>query len=237
MVVFGGMLPPLLLFLKHISHEVVVVNVSQEIIGLARNGENLKKLGRTGWALAGVDNIRQESVGDHSFGTILISLLISKALVKQGKQLDLGRVAMMATLHDLPESMTSDIPRIAVDLGGDLLQEGKKEAEKKAFQLISKNSEFFGEWFVNLWNDMEEKSSIEARIINGADIIDMLVHAVSLETSGVSPEILNQFFINSHATLKDLKIDLVEEIFWDLYREHIDNANRLGIKLEQITRS
>lgn len=213
------------------------MNVSQEIIGLARNGENLKRLGRTGWALAGVDRVRQESVGEHSFGTILISLLISKALVSQGEQVDLSRVAMMATLHDLPESMTSDIPRIAVDLGGNLLQEGKKEAEKKAIRLISKKSEFFGEWLVNLWKDMEGESSTEARIVLGADIIDMLVHAVSLETSGVSPEILNQFFIGSHASLKELKIGLVEDIFWDLYSEHINNANRLGVKLVQITRS
>lgn len=213
------------------------MNISQEIIGLAKQGETLKRLGRTGWALAGVDRFRQESVGEHSYGTILISLLISKALVHQGEQVDLSTVATMATLHDISESMTSDIPRTAVDLGGTQLQEGKKVAEKKAIQFISKKSEFFGKWFIDILNDMEEKSSTEARIVLGADIIDMLVHAVSLETSGVSPEILNQFFISSHTSLRDLKISIVEDMFWDLYKEHIGNANRLGIKLEQITRS
>ncbi|MBY8996606.1 MAG: HD domain-containing protein [Candidatus Thorarchaeota archaeon] len=213
------------------------MEISQEIIGLARNGETLKKIGRTGWALAGVDSVRQESVGEHSYGTILVSLLISKALLHQGEQVDLSKVITLAALHDLPESMTSDIPRLAVDLGGHLLQEGKKEAEKNAFQLISKKSEFFGEWLLNLWQEMEVKSSTEVRIVRGADIIDMLVHAVSLENSGVSPKILNQFFISSHTSLNELEIGLVEDIFWDLYKEHIDNANSLGIKLEQITRS
>lgn len=212
------------------------MNISQEIIVLARNGETLKKLGRTGWALAGIDNVRQESVGEHSYGTILISLLISKVLLHQGEQVDLSKVTTLATLHDLPESMTSDIPRTAVDLGGNLLQEGKKEAEKKAIQLISKKCKFFGEWLVDLWRDIEGKSSTEARIVLGADTIDMLVHAVSLETSGVSPKLLHRFFINSHASLKELKIDIVEDIFWDLYREHIENANRMGVKVKQITR-
>lgn len=204
---------------------------------MARNGETLKKLGRSGWAIAGVDSVRQESVGEHSYGTILISLLISKALVNQGEQIDIGKVITMATLHDLPESMTSDIPRSAVDLGGNLLKAGKKEAEKEAIQFISKKSEFFGDWIVELWKGMEEKSSPEARIVRGADMIDMLVHAISLETSGVSPQILEQFFESSHASLKELELGLVEDIFWDLYNEHIGNANRLGVKLEPITRN
>jgi len=215
---------------------VIKLNISQEIIVLARNGETLKKLGRTGWVLAGIDSARQESVGEHTFGTMLISLLISKVLLHQGEQIDLSKVTTLATLHDLPESMTSDIPRTAVELGGSLLQEGKKEAEKKAIQLISKKCKFFGEWLLDLWRDMEGKSSIEARIVLGADTIDMLVHAVSLETSGVSPEILNRFFINSHAFLKELKIDLIEDIFWDLYKEHINNADRMGVMVKQITR-
>jgi putative hydrolase of HD superfamily len=204
---------------------------------LARNGETLKKLGRSGWAIAGVDSVRQESVGEHSYGTILISLLISKALVHQGEHIDIGKVITMATLHDLPESMTSDIPLSAMKLGGDLLKAGKKEAEKEAIQFLSKKSELFGDWIVELWKDMEEKSSLEACIVRGADMIDMLVHAISLETSGVSPNLLNQFFISSHTSLNELKLGLIEDIFWDLYKEHIDNATRLGVKLEQITRS
>jgi 5'-deoxynucleotidase YfbR-like HD superfamily hydrolase len=216
---------------------MVILNISQEIIVLARNGETLKRLGRMGWALAGVDSVRQESVGEHSYGTILISLMIAKALLHQGEQVDPSKVTMLATLHDLPECMTSDIPRIAMDLGGNLLQDGKKEAENKAIKLISKECEFFGEWLVNSWKDLEGKNSIEARIVLGADKIDMLVHAVSLETSGISPNILNRFFINSYASLKELRLSLVEDIFWNLYREHIENAKRMGVVLKEITRT
>ena len=230
-------MPPLLLFFKHPHHEVLRLNIPHEIIFLARKGETLKKLARTGWALAGVDCIRSESVGEHSYGTVLISLLISKALADQGAQVDLSKVTAMATIHDIPESMTSDIPRTASEIGGDLLQEGKKEAERKAIQLISKKSAFFGEWLVLLWKDLVEKNTLEARIVLGADIIDMLVHSVSLEASGVSPNILNQFFNTSHTSIQKLELDIVEDIFWELYKEHIGHANRLGVEVEQITRS
>ena len=50
---------------------------AKDIISLAKHSETLKRLVRTGWSLAGVNRIRPESVGEHSFGTALLSLLIS----------------------------------------------------------------------------------------------------------------------------------------------------------------
>jgi 5'-deoxynucleotidase YfbR-like HD superfamily hydrolase len=215
---------------------VISLNISQEIIWLARKGEILKKIKRTGWALAGVDSARQESVGEHSFGTVLISLLISRALLDQENNIDVNKVMTMATFHDISESMTSDIPRAATNLGGNLLRNGKKEAEKKALQLISKESKHLGGWLADIWNYIEEKESIESRIVLGADMIDMLLHAISLETSGVSPEILDQFFISSFESITQLGIAIIEEIFWELYKQHLNYADRLGFKLEMIGR-
>ena len=210
------------------------MKISQEIIGIVRHGETLKRIERTGWALAGVQCIRQESVGEHSFGTILVSLLISKILAKQGVRIDINKVAFMAILHDLPESMISDIPHMAIELGGEKIQEGKREAEKEAIHLILRRSEFFQETFVNYWDEITNARSIEAQIVLGADIIDMLVHAVTLESAGVSPKNLDQFFTNSYDKLKIRNMEIFEDIFWDLYKEHIDNAKRLGVELKLI---
>jgi len=216
---------------------VVRMNVPNEIIDLAMKGETLKKIGRTGWSLAGVDCVRQESVGDHTFGTIFLSLMLSKYLLSQGEKLDLGKVLSMATIHDLPESLTSDIPRTAVELGGDLLQTGKAEAEKSSMHRITEKSKNFGDWFATLWMDVEGKNTLEARIVWGADIIDMLVHAISLETSGVSPEILEQFFVKSHDLVKQLDLKIVDEIFWVLYNKHIDYVIKRGVELNKITQT
>lgn len=212
------------------------LKISQEIIILARQGETLKRIGRTGWTLAGVDRERQESVGEHSFGTILISLLISEALVHQGVHVDVRRVVLMAAIHDLPESVTSDIPRTAIELGGEKLKEGKRDAEKKVIQSIAEKSPTFGSRLIELWSDIENQDNIETRVVLGADIIDMLIHAVSLEVAGASPELLHQFFINSRAPIENLELAIIEDIFWDLYKEHTEHAKRQGITLKSINR-
>jgi 5'-deoxynucleotidase YfbR-like HD superfamily hydrolase len=212
------------------------VRISDEIIGLAKRVETLKRVGRSGWALAGVDNVRLESVGEHSFGTIMISLLISKALGDEGYPVDLSRVVELAAIHDLPESTTSDIPRIPQEYGGEILREGKRDIEKQVINLISKKYESFAAWLVSLWRAFSDGKSFETRIVLAADIIDMLVHANTLETTGVSPLILDQFFVNSYPTIKKLELEIADEIFLKLYSEHAKNADKLGIKLKQIVR-
>ena len=212
------------------------MKIFEEIVELAKRSETLKRVGRSGWALAGVDNVRLESVGEHSFGTIMISLLISKALSDEGQPVDLSRVAELAAIHDLPESTTSDIPRIPPEYGGEILREGKRDIEKKVINLISKTYESFAAWLVNLWSAFSDEESLETRIVLAADIIDMLVHANALETTGVSPLILDQFFVNSYPTIKKLELEIVDEIFLKLYSEHVENAEKLGIELNQIVR-
>ena len=62
----------------------------------------LKELERTGWAMRGVK--RPESVADHSFGTAILSMILAK-----DEGLDVGKAAMMALVHDLPEAVVGDI--------------------------------------------------------------------------------------------------------------------------------
>jgi 5'-deoxynucleotidase YfbR-like HD superfamily hydrolase len=210
------------------------VEISEEIIALAKRGETLKRIMRSGWTIAGLQNLRLESVGDHSFGTILISLLISKTLLDEGEQVDLDRVAALAAVHDIPESITSDIPRIAGEYGGNLLRESKRETEKKVFKQISKECKSFEKWLMSLWESFENEMSLEVRIVLGSDIIDMLVHANALEVSGVSPAILDRFFVNSHLSVRKLELKIIEKIFWYLYGEHTRSAEKLGIELVPI---
>ena len=184
----------------------------------------------------GVDSIRPESVGEHSFGTTLIALLISKALVNQGTEVNQNTVVEMALLHDLPESIISDIPRTATELGGDLFKQAKREAERRAVEIISGETKLFGDWIRSTWKALEE-SAIEKRIVIGADMIDMLVHAISLEYSGISAKILDQFFTNSKEIIEGLKIGIIEDIFWDIHQEHVINAGHQGVDVKVISRS
>jgi putative hydrolase of HD superfamily len=212
------------------------VKISEEIVDLAKRGETLKRVGRSGWAIAGVENLRLESVGEHSFGTVLISLLISKTLLDKGEAIDLYKVAALAAFHDIPESVTSDIPRIAAEYGSDLLAKNKRQIEEKVIEHISGECSSFKDWLMSLWRGYKNETGLEARIVSGSDIIDMLVHANALEASGVSPAILNQFFTNSYEPVKKLGLNIIEEIFWDLYNEHARNAGKLGVELVPVVK-
>ncbi len=210
------------------------MNVARNIIRIARHGEALKRVERTGWALAGVSSARSESVGEHSYGTALLSILIAKSLVDNGKSVDLNKVASIALIHDLPESLTSDIPLAFTQLGGEGTSRIKKEVEKEAISHIAQNS--YKKWFQTIWLDLEKQESIESKIVAGADILDMLIHAVALEKSGVAPEILDQFFLTSQQRIDQLKIMIIKDIFWELYREHCEIAERMKSGIQKISR-
>lgn len=213
------------------------MGAAKDIIELARYGESLKRIMRTGWSLAGVNRARPESVGEHSYGTALLSLLISKELIRKGINVDLGKVASIALIHDIPEALISDIPQTAALLGGETLSEGKRDAEREAMSIIVGKSSTFKEWLENLWEDAEKESLLESRIVICADILDMLLHAVTLEKSGVSPQTLDQFFVSSHRRLDQYEIPIVIDIFWVLYQEHLVYAEQVGVTLARMTRS
>jgi putative hydrolase of HD superfamily len=212
------------------------MRAAKNIIHLAKQGETLKRVNRTGWSLAGVNHVRPESVGEHSYGAALLSLLISKELIENDVHVDLSKVTSMALIHDLPEALTSDIPQIAAQLGGNDLSEGKRKAEREAMSQITKNKPNFEKWLTDMWDDAERKTSLESRIVACADMLDMLIHAVTLEASGVSPEILDQFFTSSQDRLDQLDIPVVTDIFWELYQEHLENAEKMGIHLAKLTK-
>jgi putative hydrolase of HD superfamily len=213
------------------------VRSAKDIISLAKHSETLKRLVRTGWSLAGVNRIRPESVGEHSFGTALLSLLISFEMIREGLTVDIGKVTSIALLHDIPEALTSDIPQTAARLGGTTLSEGKRKAEREALHEIAGRSPVFKEWLENLWKDSETQASLESRIVTGADILDMLLHAVTLEESGISPLIVDQFFKSSHEKLGEYEIQIISDIFWELYQEHMLKARQMGIDIDRLERT
>jgi putative hydrolase of HD superfamily len=202
-----------------ISFRVMNMKI-EEIIELAMRGEDLKNLDRTGWTLVGVDRSLVESVAEHSFGVALISLLLGKQYEEEGFEIDLGKTLAMAIIHDLAESRISDIvvDRDAPDSMEQL--RAKANAENLAmFELLSPLGGV-GESVLLLWDDLTNQSSLEARVVSSSDIIDMLIHAVALERSGVAPTRLASFFETSKQRLEQLNVAPAIDIYKSLLREH-----------------
>jgi putative hydrolase of HD superfamily len=192
----------------------------KEIIKFIQYSENLKNIPRTGWSLAGVDSSQKESVAEHSYGAIMIAILIGGEMKLNGEEIDIEKIILMTALHDLPESIIGDIASTEEFLENKENVKQKVQAERKAINnIVSPLGEKF-QHLIQLWYEYNQGDTIEAKIVRGADILDMLFHARMLEDTGTSPEVLDQFFKSSQSQINSLSINLVSEIYKELSNAH-----------------
>ncbi|MBA2703620.1 MAG: HD family hydrolase [Blastocatellia bacterium] len=142
--------------------------------------QRLKRLDRTGWTLRGLPN-GTESVASHSFGVSVTAMVLADEIIARGLQLNTERVLRMALLHDWAETRVGDMPRTATHYFG---AEARKLAERQAFAEIVAGVGPGEADYQKLYDDYEQRQSIEARIVKAADVIDLLVQAYALERAG-----------------------------------------------------
>jgi len=148
--------------------------------------QRLKGLDRTGWPLRGLPS-GTESVAAHSFGVSAAAMLLADRLVAQGVNLDMERVLRMAMIHDWAEARIGDMPRTATEYFG---AEARRQAELAAFTDIVQ--ELGRPMYLDLFEDYEQRRSLEARLVKAADVIDLLVQVLALEKAGYRG--LNEFW-------------------------------------------
>lgn len=144
--------------------------------------QRLKRLDRTGWTLRGLPN-GTESVAAHSFGVGVTAMLLADRFIAQGIDIDVEKVLRIALLHDWAETRVGDMPRTATLYFG---SEARKQAETAAFLDIVSDVEAADGLYANLYNDYEHRSSLEARLVKAADVLDLLVQVLALERAGAS---------------------------------------------------
>jgi len=143
---------------------------------LLLNAHRLKRTPRTGWVMRGVTDA--ESVADHSFGVAFISLILAE-MVRQ--PLDKVKLLTIALLHDLPESVVSDLPTPAVV---HFPPGAKRKAETEALKEVLRELPCTEQW-LTWWQEFENRTSIEGRLVRDADRLDMLIQThVYEQTTG-----------------------------------------------------
>lgn len=158
------------------------------LIDLLMHGNQLKRTARTGWGQRGVPS--PESVAAHSYGVVYIALLLAELI---DQPFDMVAVLTMATLHDLPEGLTSDIPAPAWRL----LPEGAKiPAERQAMEQIFDDAPF-GRRLLELWEALVLNESVEARLVHDADKLDMFLQASVYERQTGNRQ-LGEFWSKPH---------------------------------------
>lgn len=142
--------------------------------------QRLKRLERTGWTLRGLPN-GTESVASHSFGVAVTAMLLADEVRARGLAVDCERVLRMALLHDWAETRVGDLPKTANKY---FESDARRNAERLAFADIVSGMRVAGSEYKSLYDDYEQRGSLEARLVKAADVIDLLVQAYALERAG-----------------------------------------------------
>jgi putative hydrolase of HD superfamily len=145
---------------------------------------DLKLLPRTGWLFAG---IRQpESVADHSYVTIWTALLLAETINEEWQAqgldapLQIDRVLQIALVHDLAESVLTDLPKRSTDCLG----ENVKHAAEAAIVAQLLQAMPNGERYLACWHEYTDGATPEGRLVRDADKLEMISQALRYETMG-----------------------------------------------------
>lgn len=138
----------------------------------------LKRIPRTGWVRNNVEH--PESVADHSMRTAFLAMIICPP------EVDKDKAVKMALIHDVAESIVSDI----TPLDGVTLED-KYTRENNAWTEISQS--LGTDEMQKLWAEMEAGESLEAKFVYQLDKLEMLIQAEEYEK--LQPGLdLSQFF-------------------------------------------
>lgn len=150
--------------------------IPESLLDLIFHGNQLKRIPRTGWVMRGVPNA--ESVAGHTYGVAYIVLALFPYISQTlDEEIHLDRALSLAVIHDLPESITTDIPQPAWKK----MPKGVKgEIEQDAMDHILKN-QTADHPFHTLWEEAHTKQSAEARLVKDADRLDLYVQVLQYE--------------------------------------------------------
>lgn len=187
--------------------------------------QRLKRLERTGWTLRGQPP-GTESVAAHSFGVAVAAMLLADEISARGVRIDTSRLLRLAVIHDWAEARLGDMPRTGGEYFG---AEAKTAAERAAFDDIVRGlGTQIEKSYSQLHEDYEQRTSLEARLVKAADVIDLLVQALAFERAGARG--LDEFWEGAHERyfqLEGVAGEVVTEVIRLLVEAHIEVTQKV----------
>lgn len=170
---------------------------------------NLKKESRAGWNKKDsegrvINSVPEaESVADHSYGVIILCLIIGLM-----RGLSIESLLIMAILHDLPEGVDGD--QITADINDSALRQkiesGKKVRELEIIKLIFADlpSEV-KDYFIQIFEEFQENHTPEAQLVNQLDKVETI--AQSFDYLKCGHLVRSQEFVDSYISrIKDQEL-------------------------------
>jgi putative hydrolase of HD superfamily len=140
------------------------------VLMFLRSAERLKTVTRSGWTSEG----QPESVAEHTWRLCLMAML----LYGRDPGVDLARLLKMCLIHDLGEAIGGDVPAPA--------QKGMDKTEQERadlLQLIAPLPVLLRDEVLQLWDEYDAASSVEAKVAKGLDKLETILQ----HTQGKNP--------------------------------------------------
>jgi len=162
-------------------------------------------------------NANYQNLAEHIFRTVWIAIILGK---REGG--DIGKIIKMALVHDLEESRTGDVNYLTRQFVNRMSDESIEEVLKGTSL----------EEFKELWKEFKDKSSIEAKIVKDADLLD--VDLEIQEQSYMGDNVKNKFHPQRPAIYDKLHTKSAKE-FWKVIQDsnphswHLNASNRFNV--------
>lgn len=178
----------------------------KDFIEFAKIIGKLKRTPRTGWKIRRVK--KPESVADHTFRATILGMVLSDI-----EKFNTEKVIRMLILHDVGEAITGDIPLIRKCKD---MKRYKKIEEKAVKKILSKLPQNLKEKYLNLWKEMENCKSKEAKFCKDIDNLEKMIQV--LEYEKIDKEKRLSVFWKRDMN-KPQRYPLLKKIFKELERE------------------
>jgi len=171
---------------------------SEELLEFARLIGKLKKIPRSGWLKkVGVNN--PESVAEHVFRQSILCMIVGDML-----KLNTEKMIRMALLDDLHEAIIGDLmPEEQTKVGEKEYRNQEISGTRKLLSFISK--ELVDEYF-DIWNELHQLKSEEAKIVRQLDKIEMVIQALEYEEEGHDKKKLDEFWVDTEKRITDKEL-------------------------------
>lgn len=134
------------------------------ILKFLHKSEGLKRELRHSWLSDG----RRESVAEHTWRMTLMAITLKNEV---DKNINLSHVLKMITIHDLGEVYAGDYQVYGRDMPAN-----KHELEEVALKkLLSTLPSYSEQEIINLWNEFEDRTTLEARFAVALDKLEVLI--------------------------------------------------------------
>ncbi len=160
----------------------------ERLIAFAQIIGRAKKTKRSGWiSQASITN--PESVADHSFRCALLAMCLGAF-----ENADTDKLVKMLLLHDIHEALTGDYDSYAKKEKG--LGEMKTQEKTAIRDILSLLPSDLKAECLSIWEEFEDKRTLEAILANDIDKIEMIFQALEYEKDGHDPNKLDPFWIS-----------------------------------------